>query len=108
MEPVQLYALASRHAEWLAARQVAVSNNVANANVTGYRAAEAVPFEAYLASTASATQPGDNAAAATRQSDHRVSIESELVESSDIRREHELNTAIVSAFHRMFQLTARP
>jgi flagellar basal-body rod protein FlgB len=34
-------------------------------------------------------------------------MEDELVKSSEIRRTYEMNTAIVSAFHRMILMTAK-
>ena len=44
MGPVQLFELASQQAHWLSARQVAVAENIANANTPGYKAADVPPF----------------------------------------------------------------
>ena len=48
MGPVQLFELASQQAHWLSARQVAVAENIANANTPGYKAADVPPFESRL------------------------------------------------------------
>ena len=45
MGPVHLFDLAAQQARWLSARQVAVAENIANANTPGYRAADVPPFE---------------------------------------------------------------
>lgn len=61
MEPVNLFDLASKQAEWLAVRQSSVAGNIANANTPGYTATDVVPFEKVLDQTAvslRATQAG--------------------------------------------------
>ena len=49
--PVYLFDLASRQAQWLAARQTTISGNVANANTPGYRARDVEPFADVLDKT---------------------------------------------------------
>lgn len=126
MQPVSLFDLAAHQARWLAVRQSAVSGNIANANTPGYRAVEVEPFEGLVASrgvTLAATQPGHigagNAARAswsTREiepqgavmpSQNTVTLENEMMKSGEVRREFELNTAIVKAFHRMLTMVSR-
>jgi flagellar basal-body rod protein FlgB len=51
MGPVHLFDLASQQALWLSARQVAVAENIANANTPGYRAADVPPFESVFNDT---------------------------------------------------------
>ena len=41
VQPVNLFALASQQAKWLAARQSAVAGNIANINTTGFKRARA-------------------------------------------------------------------
>ncbi|HET6377566.1 MAG TPA: flagellar basal body protein, partial [Methylocella sp.] len=54
MEAVYLFDLASQQSRWLAARHVAVSANIANANTPGYKAVDVLPFEAVFNHTAAA------------------------------------------------------
>ena len=48
MQPIQLFDLASRQAEWLQARQEVVAGNIANANTPKFRAKDVTPFQAVL------------------------------------------------------------
>ena len=48
MQPIQLFELASRQAEWLATRQCVVAGNIANANTPGFKAKDVTPFQAVL------------------------------------------------------------
>ena len=125
MQPVNLFDLASQQARWLSVRQTAVSSNIANANTPGYGAVDVEPFEAVLNQTRvamRATHPrhisvgatGD--ALAVRQvndsvpvmpSGNTVVLETELMKSGELRRNFELNTAIVKSFHRMLMMTTR-
>lgn len=47
-ENPSVFALASTRLEWLSARQKVVSENIANADVSGYRAKDVQSFESYL------------------------------------------------------------
>ena len=63
MNPIQLFALASRQAEWLSVRQEVVAGNIANASTPKYLAKDITPFSAVLDNTAmvqhmAVTQPG--------------------------------------------------
>ena len=119
MEPVTLFDLASKQAEWLAVRQSSVAGNIANANTPGYTATDVVPFEKVLDQTSvslRATQSGhlgfgaSEAGLAVRPqefdgavmpSKNTVVLEDELLKAGEVRRAFELNTAIVKAFHAM-------
>ena len=60
VQPVNLFALASQQAKWLAARQSAVAGNIANVNTPGYGAVDIEPFEQVLNArpvTLTSTQP---------------------------------------------------
>ncbi len=48
MQPIQLFALASRQAEWLQVRQQVVTGNIANANTPKFHAKDVTPFQAVL------------------------------------------------------------
>ena len=124
MDAVNLFKLASTQAKWLSLRQTTVANNIANANSPTYRSVDVEPFEAALsnqtvrlAATSSNhfgnSTDGDSfrvveeTPAKLTTSGKAVSMEDELVKSSEIRHTFELNAAIVSAFHRMILMTAK-
>lgn len=124
VQSVQLFQLAAFQADWLSARQSALTSNIANANTPGYRAVDVTPFEQVLNSSTSAvsvTNPGHipiggtdagfgtqaRAEASARPSGNSVQIEEELIRSNEVRQAFELNTAIVRSFHRMFLMTAK-
>jgi flagellar basal-body rod protein FlgB len=126
MQPVTLFDLAAQQARWLAVRQSAVSGNVANVNTPGYRAVDVEPFERVVDNTSvklAATQKGHllgtgATADAVRiteieptgpmmPSKNTVGLEDEMIKSGEVRRDYELNTAIVKSFHRMLMMTAR-
>lgn len=123
--PVYLFDLASRQAQWLAARQSTISGNIANANTPGYRARDIEPFADVLDKTKLAmvaTNGGHIGQDATRPegtkvkkadtwdtvySKNSVSLEQELIKAGEIDRQHSLNTSIVKAFHRMLISSVR-
>lgn len=122
MQPVYLFNLASRQAEWLAVRQTTIAENIANANTPGYRASDVEPFAATLDQTALAmaeTNPrhmaldgvAERAAVVqrARSSDiagksNDVSLESELIKSGEVSRDYSLNVGIMKSFHRMWMM----
>lgn len=68
MNPIQLFELASRQAEWLSVRQQVVATNIANANTPKFVAKDITPFSAVLDKTGivqgmAVTQPGHMASA---------------------------------------------
>lgn len=123
--PVYLFDLASRQAQWLAARQSTISGNIANANTPGYRAKDIEPFSSVLDKTKLtmvATNSGHIGFDAARPegtrvkkadtwdtvySNNSVSLEQELIKAGEIERQHSLNTSIVKAFHRMLMSSVR-
>ena len=124
METVNLFALATQQSRWLAVRQTAVAGNVANVNTPGYVAVDVEPFEKVLDQTGvklAATQEGHlvgragESGFAVRQegdptllpSGNSVVLENELLKAGEIRRQFELNTAIVKSFHRMLMLSSK-
>jgi flagellar basal-body rod protein FlgB len=125
MQPIQLFDLASRQAQWLAVRQNVVAGNIANANTPHYAAKDVKPFESVLQETGfqmAATNPAhftDGSAAAqvtetsmindaeVQQSGNSVQLEEELMKTGEVKRDYELNTGLVKAFHRMMLMTVR-
>jgi flagellar basal-body rod protein FlgB len=124
VQSVQLFQAASYQADWLSARQAALTSNIANVNTPGYRAVDVTSFEKVLkndGANVSMTDPrhipigGTNASfglharaqAGQLPSGNSVSMEDELIRSNEVRQSFELNTAIVRSFHRMYMMTTR-
>lgn len=119
MQPVHLFSLASRQADWLSVRQTTIAQNVANADTPKYRAVDVEPFNDVLSQTRlelAATNPSHMAptaleAAATNvrrekaweitHSGNSVSLEQEMIKAGDIHTSFSLNRSIVAAFGRM-------
>ncbi len=130
MNPIQLFELASRQAEWLSVRQQVVATNIANANTPKFLAKDITPFEAVLDRTSmvqgmAVTQPGHMASTdfsdeniaieeselndeiGIQESGNSVAIAEELTKTGEIKRQHELNTSLMSSFHRMMLMTVK-
>lgn len=123
MTPVHLFDIASRQADWLSVRQAAVANNIANANVPSYQAMDVAPFDAQLNNARvrlEATQVGhvglmrgqDGVGGGAPQADTEVVggpviLETELAKSGQVRAGMEMNTAIVSVFHRLSLMVSK-
>jgi flagellar basal-body rod protein FlgB len=129
MQPIKLFDLASRQAEWLQVRQEVVAGNIANANTPKYRAKDVTPFQAVLdnenlgmAKTDPAHFSGNEFSATgdvdvqeaslnqeigVQESGNTVGLEDELTKSGEIQRQYNLNTALVSSFHRMMLMAVK-
>ena len=100
MESIQLFALASRQAEWLSTRQTLVSGNIANANTPGFRAKES-PTSSYV------VEPEVDEGSAAQLSGNSVDLSEELMKQGSIKRDYDLNAAIVKSFNKMMLMTVR-
>ena len=125
MQPIQLFDLASRQAQWLAVRQNVVAGNNANANTPHYAAKDIKPFDSVMketgfqmaATNAAHFTDGSSAAQVTetsmiddvqvKQSGNSVQLEKEMMKTGQIKRDYELNAGLVKAFHRMMLMTVR-
>lgn len=119
MQPLFLFGLASRHAQWASVRQTAIAGNIANANTPGYKAVDAVAFDAVMNQTqlsmtrtsashlqvATVDVPTRTLAAddswGTNNSGNTVSLEQEMLKAGEVNRAYTLDTSIVRSFHRM-------
>ncbi len=119
MEPLFLFSLASRHAQWASVRQAAISGNIANANTPGFKAADVEPFTAVLDKTRLSMNRTSarhmdvaNAGAPTSKvnkaegwdvshSGNTVSLEQEMLKAGEVNRAFSLNTNVVRSFQRM-------
>ena len=125
MQPIQLFELASKQAEWLATRQSVIAGNVANANTPGFKARDVEPFNKVLDGMPvrlATTSPSHMQLAAaetdTRKtakkdswevvhSGNSVSLEQEMIKGSDVSRDYSMNSAVVRSFHRMLLSSAK-
>src|SRR5690606_11823432 len=111
-------------AEWLSVRQAAVAGNIANVNTPGYKAVDVEPFAKMLEKRGGvqATHPDhiltgagngqvkldeSEPGPALLPSENTVEMEDQLMKAGEVRRNFELNTAIVKAFHRMIMMNTR-
>ena len=119
MEPIYLFDLATSQQHWLAVRQAAVAENVANANTPGYVAKDVAPFDDVLQQTQLqlvSTNPRDfslnplSSEDATKDaspwevvpSGNSVSMEREMLKANAVSRDYSMNTAIVKSFAQRF------
>jgi len=125
MEPIQLFDLATRQAQWLAVKQKTVADNIANANTPGFNAREVVPFSIILdhvpvamaqthAKHMDVAGNGLEGAAIRSEksrevthSGNNVVIEDELMKGSEAGRDMSINTSLVRSFHRMIMMTVK-
>ncbi len=124
MQPIQLFELTSKQANWLSVRQTVVAGNIANVNTPGYASREVAAFDAVLEQTGArmvATNPrhiqdagfrgavrsGRSESVEVLPSGNSVNLPEELTKTADIKRMFELNAGMVKAFNRMMLLTVR-
>jgi len=125
MQPIQLFELASRQAQWLTVRQNVVAGNIANANTPHYKAKDVKPFESVLQNTgiqmaatnkahftesleaSQVAEVGMLDGVQVQQSGNSVAIEQEMMKTGEIKRDYELSAGLVKAFHRMMLMTVR-
>lgn len=125
MEPIHLFDLASRHAQWASVRQATIAGNIANANTPGYGALDIEPFNAVFDKTAlrlartepghidvteSGIEPGKVAKGESwdiTHSGNTVSLDQELVKAGEVNLAFSLNSNVVRSFHRMLLQAVR-
>ncbi len=127
MQPIQLFALASKQAEWLSVRQEVVATNIANANTPQYRAKDVASFDAVMDNTSmrmartNAAHFGDstlsnnvkvedaalNDEIGIQESGNTVALSKELSKAGEIKRQYELSSNLVQSFNSMMLLTVK-
>ena len=129
-QPIQLFDLASRQAEWLSVRQQVTAGNIANANTPKYRAKDVTPFSAVMDNSTNVHLARTNPAHMTasldgvsddvevreaklnneigvQESGNSVGLAEEMTKQGEIRREYELNAALVKSFNNMMLMAVR-
>jgi len=127
MQPIQLFDLASRQAEWLSVRQEVVATNIANANTPQYKAKDVASFDAVLDNTSmrmtrtNAAHFGDSALSnnvkveeaalndeiGIQESGNTVALSKELSKAGEVKRQYELSANLVKSFNSMMLLTVK-
>lgn len=125
MKDMHVFALMSQHNHWLQARQSVVSNNIAAANIPGYKTQDIKPFEAALneagiamATTSEKHLGGADQADLTVQrarnddgevlhSGNNVSLEQELVKAAEINKAYSINSTVMRKFHQLLIVAAK-
>jgi flagellar basal-body rod protein FlgB len=125
VEPIHLFDLAAKQANWLSRNQATIAGNVSNANTPGYRAQTVQPFADVLAQTQLGLATTDPAHLAispavqdaakvvdenpweTTDSGNTVSLENEMIKAGEVQRDYSLNTNIVKAFHAMLMQSVK-
>jgi flagellar basal-body rod protein FlgB len=128
MQPIQLFELASRKAEWLSVRQEVVATNIANANTPEFRSKDVSPFEMMLDKTQqlgmarthanhiASTEMSEtvdikeselNNEIGVQESGNTVALSDELSKTGEIKRQYELSTLLVKSFNSMMLMTVR-
>lgn len=127
MQPIQLFNLASRQAEWLSVRQEVVAGNIANATTPQFKAKDVTPFQAVLDQSftpMARTNPAHfasndlsedvevkdsalNNEIGVQESGNTVSLSQELSKTGEIKRQYELSAGLVKSFHSMMLLTIK-
>jgi flagellar basal-body rod protein FlgB len=107
MENINLFNLASKRLQWISDRQRVISENVANADVAGYRAKEVENFDAYLQRAKGANTPPPAEVHETETpwssslSGNTVILEDQLLEASSANGQYRVATSLYRKAHEM-------
>jgi flagellar basal-body rod protein FlgB len=125
MEPVYLFNLIDQQKSWLSMRQSLVAQNIANADMPGYKAQDLMPFSRVMERSAldmaganalhMRPSPTETLAAAMRptegwetsHSGNSVSPELEMIKAGEVRGAFTLGTNLMRAFHGMWMSAVR-
>jgi flagellar basal-body rod protein FlgB len=124
MSDVSLMALATRKADWLAARQAVLAQNIANANTPAYHARDLAAFDDALSaarlemvSTNPAHIPASEDAAApfaivTQDGDatlngNSVSLEKEMAKLGETNSQYALSVNLIKSYHKLSMMALK-
>jgi len=95
-----IFGIALRNSEYLAARHATLARNIANADTPGFTPSDLLPFSAASATDVSAHLTEANGLEVVH-SGNGVDLERELLAAGETARQYAMNTAITRAFHRL-------
>ena len=108
-QPQSIFDLAPKRLEWLATRQKVVAENIANADVAGYRAKDIESFASYLDSaTMSGTLPSAEVTEARvswseDMSGNNVVLEEQIMEANATAGQFKIAANLYRKAHEMLQ-----
>lgn len=120
MTLTNFFAVASRHAEWIAERRTVAATNIANANTPGYKAQAVGSFAdefsridsgpggwLSISGARGAGAEDEERGSRAYHSGNNVSLDEELVTAGAVARDQMLNAGLTKAFNRLITLSAR-
>jgi flagellar basal-body rod protein FlgB len=111
-EAPNLFDLASKRLKWLSDRQKTISENIANAETSGFRAREVESFESYLSKAAGVEVPTDatsEESAATWGEDlsgNSVVLEEQILAASSTASQYKVAANLYKKAHAMLRSVA--
>jgi flagellar basal-body rod protein FlgB len=122
MSNISLMALATRKADWLAARQSVLAQNIANANTPAYRARDLASFESAMASarldmTVTSSKhlaASDEATAPFAMTEtsgdstlngNTVALEREMSKLGETNSQYALSVNLIKSYHRLTMMS---
>ncbi len=112
LDGTNLFELASQRLKWLSDRQKVVSENIANADTSGFRAREVESFEDFLktaevsAVTPDATVFETEATWGQDLTGNNVVLEEQIMVASDTASQYRIATNLYRKAHDMLRMTA--
>ena len=107
IDSVNIFELASKRLQWISDRQKAISENIANADVAGYRAKEVQSFESYLEEARGASAPPEAEVVETEVSwgkelsGNNVVLEEQLLDANSAAGQYRMATNLYRKAHEM-------
>ena len=111
-EPASLFDLAPKRLQWLSTRQRVVAENIANADVKGYRASDVESFSSYLArenAAASSSTPvvtESDLSWGNDMSNNNVVLEEQIMEANATAGQFRIATSLYRKAHEMLHAVA--
>ncbi|MGE4328220.1 MAG: flagellar basal body rod protein [Pseudodonghicola sp.] len=106
-EALNLFQLASRRLQWLSDKQRSVSENIANADVAGYRARDVQSFDAYLDSAGRSSVSPEAEVSEVRDewggtiSGNTVVMEEQILDAANTQSQYRLASNLYRKAHEM-------
>lgn len=111
-EVTNLFDLASKRLKWLSDSQKTISENIANAETSGYRAKETESFESYLTKAAGTEISPDASSAESEQtwgedlSGNSVVLEEQILAASSTASQYKVAANLYKKAHTMLRAVA--
>lgn len=111
---LNFYSVAAQHSDWVATRRQAIAENIANADVAGYKAKDVADFASFISAgdtvqtqNSQLDQTATNQQASVVDTPRPVELDGEMVKAAEVARDQSLNMGLSKAFNRLFAMTVR-